>query len=481
MALQFLSRLAGTFNSYFKITTLRLKNSSGDLHVRNTGDTAFVGHASLYEQLTQYQQLTEWAVSGNPASDNVWLYAEDFNGFTVVKQRFSDGTTIVVGTGRWAIGRSGSSITKGDVVRFNFTSNAATTLPFVSLFDADSFAAANAVAGLALDTVAINTPLRIGMEGYFIVDTTAFTDGQAMYGNTTTGTWTTTEPSYPSVSQRFGVVVIGGSASGLVYLFPPQPIGNNSRSVASTFQIGGSSSGSTIEFWSNSGSNRGRLQWIPTAAPRTQNLQDLDGIVALFINSLLHPPVVAVATANVTVSSAPSSIDGITLSNGDRVLLTGQSTGSQNGLWLFASAATPLTRPTDYVAASALYAARGIVIYSTGGTVYSGSWWYLTTTGTITIDTTSTAWSLMIGDFSALAMSIGGFRGSMTHAITAARTWTFPDKSGTVAMTSDLPTSIPLALSTALAIPDGTNSFLVECEISSGGSITGDTGKIGLI
>jgi hypothetical protein len=43
----------------------------------------------------------------------------------------------------------------------------------------------------------------------------------------------------------------------------------------------------------------------------------------------------ALAISNVSVSSAPSSIDGVTLASGDRVALIGQTTGSQNGLYTF--------------------------------------------------------------------------------------------------------------------------------------------------
>src|SRR6185503_13413076 len=53
------------------------------------------------------------------------------------------------------------------------------------------------------------------------------------------------------------------------------------------------------------------------------------------------------STANVNTTSAPSSIDGITLASGNRVLLWLQSTGAENGIYVFSSAGAPLTRATD--------------------------------------------------------------------------------------------------------------------------------------
>lgn len=55
---------------------------------------------------------------------------------------------------------------------------------------------------------------------------------------------------------------------------------------------------------------------------------------------------VAVET-NVTIASPGASLDGVALSNGDRVLLAGQTTGSENGIYVFNGAASPMTRSTD--------------------------------------------------------------------------------------------------------------------------------------
>ena len=52
-------------------------------------------------------------------------------------------------------------------------------------------------------------------------------------------------------------------------------------------------------------------------------------------------------TANIDLSSAPAAIDGVTLANNDRVLVKDQSTSSQNGVYVFASASSAMTRATD--------------------------------------------------------------------------------------------------------------------------------------
>ena len=51
---------------------------------------------------------------------------------------------------------------------------------------------------------------------------------------------------------------------------------------------------------------------------------------------------------NINISSAPASIDGVALSNGDRVLLFNQSTATEDGIYVFNGAASAMTRSDDF-------------------------------------------------------------------------------------------------------------------------------------
>lgn len=53
------------------------------------------------------------------------------------------------------------------------------------------------------------------------------------------------------------------------------------------------------------------------------------------------------ASTNVTIASPGATIDGITMVANDRVLLRGQTTQSQNGIYIWNGAATPMTRALD--------------------------------------------------------------------------------------------------------------------------------------
>lgn len=117
----------------------------------------------------------------------------------------------------------------------------------------------------------------------------------------------------------------------------------------------------------------------------------------------------AVATSNINISSPGSTIDGVSLSSGDRVLLTAQSTASQNGLWTWNGAAVAMTRPSDFDASSEVTA--GVIVPVTEGSTYADTIWMLTTNDPITIDSTSLAFQLTGSNFTALAgngLSVSG-------------------------------------------------------------------------
>lgn len=59
-------------------------------------------------------------------------------------------------------------------------------------------------------------------------------------------------------------------------------------------------------------------------------------------------PVRVASTGNVTIATPGTAIDGVTLANGDRVLLKDQTTQSQNGIYVFNGSGAALTRATDF-------------------------------------------------------------------------------------------------------------------------------------
>lgn len=84
------------------------------------------------------------------------------------------------------------------------------------------------------------------------------------------------------------------------------------------------------------------------------------------------------STANVTIASAlvnASTMDGVTLATGDRVLLKDQSTGSQNGIYIVAASGAA-SRATD---ADTSAEVDSMSVFVEAGTVNADTVWALTT------------------------------------------------------------------------------------------------------
>jgi len=102
------------------------------------------------------------------------------------------------------------------------------------------------------------------------------------------------------------------------------------------------------------------------------------------------------ATLTADTNRAFSTLDGQTVSVGQRILIKDQTTQLQNGIYTLTtvgSGAAPwvITRATDNDAAPEL--ANGDVVNITGGTVNSGKTFVNSTTGTITVGTTAITWA----------------------------------------------------------------------------------------
>jgi hypothetical protein len=103
----------------------------------------------------------------------------------------------------------------------------------------------------------------------------------------------------------------------------------------------------------------------------------------------------AAFTANTALTGLGTSltVDGVVMANGDRVLLPAQTTASQNGIYTVSGvgSAVVLTRATDAdgTDVGVNEVAYGMSTLVVEGTTNAGSTWMLTTTGAITLGTTS--------------------------------------------------------------------------------------------
>jgi hypothetical protein len=135
----------------------------------------------------------------------------------------------------------------------------------------------------------------------------------------------------------------------------------------------------------------------------------------------------AASTANVNTASPGTTLDGVTLSAGDRILLKNQSTASQNGIYTWSASGSALVRATDADAAAELF--KGFLVYVEEGTANAATVWAHTTTAAITLGTTALTFA-----------QVGS--GTHTHA-----------ESDVTSLTADLAAKAPLASPTFTGVP----------------------------
>jgi hypothetical protein len=97
----------------------------------------------------------------------------------------------------------------------------------------------------------------------------------------------------------------------------------------------------------------------------------------------------AASTGNVSLTSPGTTLDGLTLASGDRILLKDQTDSTQNGLYIFNGSAATLTRSYDASQNPDLLSATVTV---DDGTTNKGTSWRQTAVG-ITLGTTSILWT----------------------------------------------------------------------------------------
>jgi len=109
---------------------------------------------------------------------------------------------------------------------------------------------------------------------------------------------------------------------------------------------------------------------------------------------------ICASVANVDLSSAPSAIDGVTLSANDRVLIKDQTDASENGIYVFASAGAGMSRSDDANTAAKL---EGAAVFVRQGSTHADAG-FIVVTDNINLGTTD----ISITQFTGLASITAG-------------------------------------------------------------------------
>jgi hypothetical protein len=251
------------------------------------------------------------------------------------------------------------------------------------------------------------------LQGDSDVTLTSPSNNQVLTYNGTTSMWvnqTTTAAQVGALSSsaNLSTIAAANATSGTVGMagYKITSLGNGSASTdAAAFgqipttasSIGGLVASNNLSDVTSATTARGNLG-LGTASTQnnsfflqsSNNLSDVAdaGSSRANIHIPALTPAACVTTSNVTLSGF-QTIDGYTLASGDLVLLTGQATASQNGLWNAANGSW--TRPTEFATGTNI---KGRTCAVLNGTTYGSSSWILNApTAGVTVDTSSQTWT----------------------------------------------------------------------------------------
>lgn len=197
----------------------------------------------------------------------------------------------------------------------------------------------------------------------------------------------------------------------------------------------------------------------------------------------------AASTANVNLASPGATLDGVTLTSGDRILVKNQSTGAENGIYIWNGAATPATRSLDASTAAELEAACVVI---EEGTTNSGTTWRQTAVN-FTLGSGSVSWTTFGTAAGAASESTAGIAEIATQAetdtgtddarfVTPLKLATYTNRAKRYATTIGDGSSTSIVVTHNLGTADvvvqvretGGNKTVVECEVreTSSNSIT---------
>jgi len=245
-------------------------------------------------------------------------------------------------------------------------------------------------------------------------------------------------PSFGSVTAQtsFGAASADGSSSSIARTDHTHGTPTHDNSAHSTINLSALAVPTAdVSFATYKITNLG----TPTVSTDAATKQYVDDVAQ---GLHIHASVVAATTANLTAtydngtsgvgatltnsgSQAALSLDGVTLSASDRVLVKNQSTQSQNGIYTVTNTGSGstnwvLTRATDFDTSTEIDG--GDFTFVTGGTTYDNTGWVQTSTS-VTVGSTAIIWQQFSGagtytassgvqlvgsDFSGVVVASGG-------------------------------------------------------------------------
>lgn len=386
-----------TFDNYGRLTTV----TSASIAFPVTSVFGRTGVVSAVAGDYSLSQIGTVSIS-SPQNGNVLTY----NGTNWVNASPATGGTVtqVAATGSTGLTVGGSPITTSGTLTFTLSSE----LQGLSGLAANGLITRTAAGTYTSRSVA-------GTSGRITVS-----NGDGVSGNPTLDLATVSVGSTGTAFQKFAYDSYGRIANATAVV-----AGDITTLVDATYvKKAGDTMAGSLTFSS------GTVTGLPTPT------NDSDAANKLYVDTAVtglswKQSVRVASTANVTIATPGAAIDGVTLANGDRVLLKNQTTASQNGIYIFNGSAAAMTRAPDADSAGELV---GLAVFVDQGTTNADTGWVQTTNAPLTVGSTNVVFAQFSGSgtYSAgTGLTLTGNTFSLTTPVTQANGGTGLSSAGT--------------------------------------------------
>ena len=200
------------------------------------------------------------------------------------------------------------------------------------------------------------------------ITATGNVSGSYILGNGSQLTGITTSPSGSNTQVQFNDAGSFGSSANLTFDKTTNTLSTTNLTVNNVANLGNVAN---IEI---SGGSNGQVL-------TTDGLGNLS-FTTVQATSYTLMPVKSMSVTAITLTGT-KSIDGVAWNVGDRVLLTGQGNQNENGIWIVAS--SNWSRATDFTTGASTFIG-GVLIPVLEGTIYGGTLWQCSNSGTLNVN-----------------------------------------------------------------------------------------------
>lgn len=377
------SDIVGTNDLFFVQFTGTGLINAGDA-LTKTGNTLDVNYDDVTINLTSNNlQVKSGGISATQLASNAVTTVKITDANVTNAKLANSSVTITAGDGL----QNGGAVSLGSSVSIAVNSTVLRTTGDQSASGIQSFTNTTQSTNTSTGAVIISGGLGITKDLFSAgrIETSGTIDGATI----TDGVWSTTSGAFTGIASiATGSLTATGTVQGSTLTDGTASLNIGALSGITTINASGAITGGSIVVGSSTLSS-GTLSGLsaPTADNQAANKAYVDSVVT---GLQWKDPCEVATISDITLSSAPATIDGVSPTSGvSRILVRTQTNVDENGIYLWNGTGNAMTRTSDMSSGSA----QNFATLVEDGATYAGTSWTISGVSPFTINTSDLIWT----------------------------------------------------------------------------------------